>query len=679
MASLYVGDLAPDVTEAQLYEKFSAAGPVLSIRVCRDLITRRSLGYAYVNFQQPPDGKGVLAGEFHSSERALDTMNFDVINGRPIRIMWSQRDPSLRKSGVGNIFIKNLDKSIDNKIMYDTFSTFGMILSCKVATDEEGNSKGYGFVHFELEESANQAIAKVNGMLLNGKKVFVGKFVPRKEREKQLGEKAKLFTNVYVKNFGEEIDTNDKLAEMFRKYGEIVSAKVMIDEASGKGRGFGFVSFENPDDAEKACEDLHQKELNGKILYVGRAQKKAERQAELKRKFEQMKMDRLNRYQGVNLYVKNLDDTIDDDRLRKEFTPFGTISSAKVMTDLTGRSKGFGFVCFSTPEEATKAVTEMNNRIVGTKPLYVALAQRKDERKMHLMTQHMQRSVGGVPGVPGLRMPMAGAPSGPHHPGVHHHPHHHAAMNPQIFNPAMGMAGVGQNGQPGHASFYMPAMHAAQQMRPPYYAQMQGPGAGPGARPRWPQNQNMPRMGGGQAGGQYPGPRVGRPPMASTGARPGGMPGQTGGPRPITGPPSQQQQAVMQQQGIVNRGPQGPGGRPAGQPGGPRPPTQFVSKQSIRPGTEAAISVAGQPELTASMLSAATMQDQKQMLGERLFPLIQSMHNEEAGKITGMLLEIDNSELLHMLEHTESLKAKVDEAVAVLQAHQAKNAAIKKE
>lgn len=67
------------------------------------------------------------------------------------------------------------------------------------------------------------------------------------------------------------------------------------------------------------------------------------------------------------------------------------------------------------------------------------------------------------------------------------------------------------------------------------------------------------------------------------------------------------------------------------------------------------------------MLSSADAKEQKQMLGERLYPLINAMYPTKAGKITGMLLEIDNSELLHMLEHHESLKAKVEEAIVVLQ------------
>jgi len=81
----------------------------------------------------------------------------------------------------------------------------------------------------------------------------------------------------------------------------------------------------------QSVEELNGKDVSGHELYVGRAQKKAERQAELKEKFEKIKSERLSRYHGVNLYVKNLDDTITDDKLRDEFASFGNITSAKVL------------------------------------------------------------------------------------------------------------------------------------------------------------------------------------------------------------------------------------------------------------------------------------------------------------------------------------------------------------
>lgn len=580
------------------------------------MITRRSLGYAYVNFQQPAD-----------AERALDTMNFDVIKGKPVRIMWSQRDPSLRKSGVGNIFIKNLDKSIDNKALYDTFSAFGNILSCKVVCDENG-SKGYGFVHFETQEAAERAIEKMNGMLLNDRKVFVGRFKSRKEREAELGARAKEFTNVYIKNFGEDMD-DERLKDLFGKFGPALSVKVMTDE-NGKSKGFGFVSFERHEDAQKAVDEMNGKELNGKQIYVGRAQKKVERQTELKRKFEQMKQDRITRYQGVNLYVKNLDDGIDDERLRKEFSPFGTITSAKVMME-GGRSKGFGFVCFSSPEEATKAVTEMNGRIVATKPLYVALAQRKEERQAHLTNQYMQRmaSVRAVPN-PVINPYQPAPPSG-----------YFMAAIPQTQN---------------RAAYYPPSQIAQLRPSPRWTAQ--------GARPH--PFQNMP--------GAIR-PAAPRPPFSTM------------------RPTSSQVPRVMSTQRVANTSTQTMGPRPAAAAAaaapavrtvpqykyaaGVRNPQQHLNAQPQVTMQQPAVHVQGQEPLTASMLASAPPQEQKQMLGERLFPLIQAMHPNLAGKITGMLLEIDNSELLHMLESPESLRSKVDEAVAVLQAHQAKEAAQK--
>ncbi|XP_060232889.1 polyadenylate-binding protein 1-like [Meriones unguiculatus] len=611
MASLYVGDLHPDVTEAMLYEKFSSAGPILSIRVYRDVITRRSLGYASVNFEQPAD-----------AERALDTMNFDVIKGKPVRIMWSQRDPSLRRSGVGNVFIKNLNKTIDNKALYDTFSAFGNILSCKVVCDENG-SKGHGFVHFETEEAAERAIEKMNGMLLNDRKVFVGRFKSRKEREAELGARAKEFTNVYIKNFGDLMD-DETLNGLFGRFGQVLSVKVMTDEG-GKSKGFGFVSFERHEDAQRAVEEMNGKELNGKPIYVGRAQKKGDRHTELKRKFEQVTQDRSIRYQGINLYVKNLDDGIDDERLQREFSPFGTITSTKVMME-GGRSKGFGFVCFSSPEEATKAVSEMNGRIVATKPLYVALAQRKEERQAHLTSQYIQRmaSVRAVPNP--VINPYQAAPSGYPVAAVPQTQTCAPCCPTQVAQPRPSARWTAQGARP-HPSPSVPgAIHAAA-------------------------------------------------PRASFATL-----------RPS---PSRVPQVASAHRLTNTSSAQTAGLRPAAAPSAATTPVHLVPQYKYAAGVrnsqqhlnaplaqQPAVRGQGQEPWTAPMLVTGP-QEQKQMLGEKLFPLIQAMHPTLAGKITGMLLEIDNSEPLGLLESPESLRSKADEAVAVLQAHQAKEAAQK--
>lgn len=644
-ASLYVGDLAPEVNEGLLFEIFNAVGPVSSIRVCRDAITRRSLGYAYVNFHQIGD-----------AERALDTMNYTMIKSKPCRIMWSQRDPSLRRSGIGNIFVKNLHESIDNKQLYDTFSLFGNILSCKVVTDREsGNSKGYGYVHYETAEAANAAIEKLDGMLIDGQEVQVGIFMRRNERPGQHD-----WTNCYVKNIPYEWD-DAKLMEEFKKFGDVHSASISMgfrkkkpappkpveekpegeEEAEDKKEepkeeappkpqnlGFGFVSFEEHEGAIAAVEGLNGKEFKTNLdgedmtveMYVGRAQKKAERERELRAKFEAEKMDRISKFQGVNLYVKNLDDNVTDEMLREEFAQMGTITSARVMKDMKdGRSKGFGFVCFSSPEEATRAVNEMNGKLILNKPIFVALAQRREVRRAQLEAQHSNRGPGGGPGNPGMMRGPMGGPMG--YPGA-----------------------------------------------VPMYMQRPGPG---GMQPAYPMMHMMGGPGGpgGRGAGQRPG--VGYPMM-------GQQPGRGGYPMPYGVMPQQPGRGgrggPVPGRGGRGRGPMPQGQGPAGQPIKFNPQARNAAPQGGMPPQQGGAAQAQQPPppegaLTPSTLASASPEMQKNMIGERLYPLIHASQPELAGKITGMLLEMDNSELLHLLESPDALNSKISEAIQVLDAH----------
>ncbi|KAL2491381.1 Polyadenylate-binding protein 4 [Abeliophyllum distichum] len=112
-------------------------------------------------------------------------------------------------------------------------------------------------------------------------------------------------------------------------------------DADRKTKCFGFVNFENADDATQAVEALNGQKFGD-------------------------------------------EECIADDKLKELFSEFGTIMSCKVMQDPSGVGRGSGFVAFTTLEEASRTLSEMNGKIVISKPLNVALAQKKEESRARL-------------------------------------------------------------------------------------------------------------------------------------------------------------------------------------------------------------------------------------------------------------------------------------------------------
>ncbi|OMO84051.1 hypothetical protein COLO4_22263 [Corchorus olitorius] len=521
--SLYVGDLHPDISDGQLYEAFNEFKSLASVRVCRDSSTGRSLCYGYVNF----------------------------------------------------------------------------ISLQEVATSEDGRSKGYGFVQFETEESANAAIENLNGSTIGDKQIYVGKFMKKSDRV--LPSPDVKYTNLYMKNLDTDI-TEEFLVEKFSQFGKIASLAVAKEE-NGASRGFGFVNFENPDDAKRAMEAMNGKQLGSKVLYVARAQKKAEREQILRRQFEEKRKEQIMKYKASNVYVKNIDDDVTDEELREHFSQCGIITSAKLMRDDKGMSKGFGFVCFSNPEEATKAVSTFHGHMFHRKPLYVAIAQRKEDRQAQLQLQYAQRMAG-----------LAGPPT---------------AVLPGGYPP-----------------LYYTAPTSIAQV-PPRPGMMYQP---LGLRPGWRSNGFAPPT---------------RPVF-----QPSALP--MGGSHTVSYVPQLQQPTQSYSSSKDQSNPQRVGqakyianGRAA------RDVSKGSGVQQAASNSVSAVTSQGS-EMLSSMLAAASPEQQKTILGERLYPLVQKHQPDLVPKITGMLLEMDNSELLLLLESPESLASKVEEAVEVLKLSNAK-------
>jgi len=597
-SSLYCGDLRKDVTEAMLYRIFNAVGTVSSIRVCRDAVSRQSLGYAYINF----------ASRAHA-ERALETLNFTPINNKPCRLGWSERDPNKRKGhNSTNLYIKNLHPTIDNKTLLDTFSMFGLVSSSKVATDNNGNSLGYGFVNYTTKAAAEKALQRVNGMLIAGKKVLVIKCEPQKHTTITKPEEE--WRNLYMR-FPPEWD-EEKLQGLCEQFGD-VDIYITKNEF-GVSKGFGFANFKEHEAAMQCVQALHNKKYGDAELMVCRHRSKEERQ----------KMgETVDQYAGLNLYVKNLPDPCDDMKLRSLFEPFGNITSAKVMTSQDQKSRGFGFVCFETKDMASAAIKGMHSKVVENKPLVVCLAERKEKRQARFQSQSQNleyqarfRPIRGQGKPPGGN-PTAAFP-----------PQHQFPVNMQNPMPYSGFPQPGMRGQP----------------------MMQGRGVF--------NHQARPGMAN---------PLTNRMQTPFTMAQPvGGVPGMHPT-RPGFPPHMQQQFNSRGQQMMPQVNPMPYNSRSNfGTPQQQMPMIPYSTPQGARKQRPPANR---QHDELIAQLSKLNKNEAKQLLGEKLFTEITKYEQSAAGKITGMLLELEISELVLLLKDNTALRRKIGEALTVLKRH----------
>ncbi|XP_061395407.1 splicing factor 3B subunit 4 [Musca vetustissima] len=179
-ATIYVGGLDDKVSETLLWELFVQGGPVVNVHMPKDRVTQMHQGYGFVEFLSEDD-----------ADYAIKIMNMIKLYGKPIRV--NKASAHQKNLDVGaNIFIGNLDSEVDEKLLYDTFSAFGVILQTpKIMRDPEtGNSKGFAFINFASFEASDAAMDAMNGQYLCNRPISVSYAFKRDSKGERHGSAA---------------------------------------------------------------------------------------------------------------------------------------------------------------------------------------------------------------------------------------------------------------------------------------------------------------------------------------------------------------------------------------------------------------------------------------------------------------------------------------------------------
>ena len=205
------------------------------------------------------------------------------------------------------LFVSGLDKKVNENMLYQLFNEY-CVSYIKIAKDHiTRESFGYAFIGFKNKVKAEQALQNLNYSRLCQKTLRISWYNREPNNFRNHPE-----NNIFVKNISKDV-TPREFDEYFSKFGNIISAKIAEDE-EGESMGYGFVLFENEENAKKAIAECHGKIWKNKKLFVCQFQKNRPR-----------KPLRFN-----NLYVRNIPKNWSEDDVRNYFSKYGEISSMLV-------------------------------------------------------------------------------------------------------------------------------------------------------------------------------------------------------------------------------------------------------------------------------------------------------------------------------------------------------------
>jgi splicing factor 3B subunit 4 len=166
-STVYVGNLEEEVTEDLLWELMLQSGPIESVFFPRDKVTLAHQGYGFVEYKSEED-----------AEYSMRVMNMVKLFGRGIKVQstsGADRSKAGGENSIGaNLFIGGLNDEVDEKLLHDTFGAFGAIVQePKIAYDDNGLAKGFGFVAFDSFEAADLAVSCMHGQYLGSKQITV--------------------------------------------------------------------------------------------------------------------------------------------------------------------------------------------------------------------------------------------------------------------------------------------------------------------------------------------------------------------------------------------------------------------------------------------------------------------------------------------------------------------------